>query len=88
MFFSLENGREEGKFFGPSLKKVRDVTLRRQSDRQRQLEQIQVDRQLQLTRDYEARANFRRTFHSKAIHAKPTPLPPMGKGMNFKRLHE
>ena len=86
-FFSAENGCEVGggvgKFFGPSLKKVRDVTLRRHNDRQRQLEQIQVDRQLQLTRDYEARANFRKTFHTRPIHARPTPLAPMGKGMKF-----
>lgn len=85
--FSAENGCEVGggvgKFFGPSLKKVRDVTLRRHNDRQRQLEQIQVDRQLQLTRDYEARANFRKTFHTRTIHARPTPLAPMGKGMKF-----
>ena len=83
--FSVENGCDVGvgKFFGPSLKKVRDVTLRRHNDRQRQLEQIQVDRQLQLTRDYEARANFRKTFHTRPIHARPTPLAPMGKGMKF-----
>ena len=81
-FSSAENGCDVGvgKFFGPSLKKVRDVTLRRHNDRQRQLEQIQVDRQLQLTRDYEARANFRKTFHTRPIHARPTPLAPMGKG--------
>ena len=78
-------GSGEKKFFGPSLRKVREVTERRQHDRQRQLQQIQVDRQLQLTRDYEARANFRRTFHSRPIHSKPIQIAPFGKGKVMSR---
>ena len=44
---------------GPTVEKVREVTLRRQKDRQRQLEQIRLDRELQSIKDLKAMENFR-----------------------------
>ena len=41
------------------LKKVREVTLQRERDRQRQLQQIHVDRQVQNSKDLEAMEKFR-----------------------------
>ena len=40
-------------------KKVREVTLQRERDRQRQLQQIHVDRQVQNSKDLEAMEKFR-----------------------------
>ena len=41
------------------MKKVREVTLQRERDRQRQLQQIHVDRQVQNSKDLEAMEKFR-----------------------------
>ena len=43
----------------PTVEKVREVTLQRERDRQRQLQQIHVDRQVQNSKDLEAMEKFR-----------------------------
>merc|ERR1712227_721220 len=62
----------------PSFEKVREVTLQREQDRQRQLQQIQVDRQIQNSKDLEAMEKFRRTFFAKGTSIHPEKPPPMG----------
>ena len=66
--------------FGSNLNRVREVTIQRQRDRVRQLQQIQVDRQIQKSKDIEAMANFRRTFYAKGNSIQPQRQPPMGVG--------
>ena len=66
-------------FYGPSLEKVRELTMKRNLDRQRQLEQIQVDRQLQNLKDLRARERFRNRFHKKNFPIN-FEAPPIGIG--------
>ena len=58
--------------------------MKRNLDRQRQLEQIQVDRQLQNLKDLRARERFRNSFHA-LKYKKNIPInfeaPPIGTGM-------
>ena len=53
--------------------------MKRNLDRQRQLEQIQVDRQLQNLKDLRARERFRNRFHKKKIPIN-FEAPPIGIG--------
>ena len=64
----------------PTVEKVREVTLQRERDRQRQLQQIHVDRQIQNSKDLEAMEKFRRTFYAKGTSIHPENPPPMGVG--------
>ena len=70
----------------PTVEKVREVTLQRERDRQRQLQQIQVDRQIQNSKDLEAMENFRRTFYAKGRTIHPEKPPPLGIGITLMRL--
>ena len=58
--------------------------MKRNLNRQRQLEQIQVDRQLQNLKDLRARERFKNSFHS---CKKNTPIkfeePPIGIGKKY-----
>ena len=53
--------------------------MKRNLDRQRQLEQIQVDRQLQNLKDLRARERFRNRFHKKNFPIN-FEAPPIGIG--------
>ena len=75
----------------PTVEKVREVTLQRERDRQRQLQQIHVDRQIQNSKDLEAMEKFRRTFYAKGTSIHPEITPPMGLGtylLLFENIHE
>lgn len=71
-------------YYGPSLEKVRDVTMKRKLDRQRQLQLIQEDRAQQKLKDVRAIQHFRKNFYSaKPIQPKDEDTqsqPPLGLG--------
>ena len=71
-------------YYGPSLEKVRDVTMKRKLDRQRQLQLIQEDRAQQKLKDVRAVQHFRKNFYSaKPIQPKDEDTqsqPPLGLG--------
>ena len=67
-------------YYGPSLEKVRDVTIKRKLDRQRQLQLIQEDRAQQRLKDTRAVQRFRNNFYSAKPKSKDEESPPLGLG--------
>lgn len=85
-FYLALPGKKKDALVNGHVEKVQAITLQRQRDRQRQMEQIQVAREIQVSKDAEALQKFRRTFYAKGTSiSKPRESPPMGLGNIQKR---